>query len=196
MHNHCRGTWFVACSCQVSHVVNQCYVIQLAFLCCIILFISLALVLVVSLVFFIRNWIKISHLWRIYASLDMHWVNTPDCNIWCRDDGGTTDVPMRVNMEEREWDRGSQMATDGSYIGTAEVSPDTYWLEVTLSAQVHLKVSILVLLWCMVTSSNGNHFHVTGPLCGEFTGRRGPPLKASGAELWCFFWPAPEQTVK
>ena len=44
----------------------------------------------------------------------------------------------------------------------------------------------------MMTSSNGNIFRVTGPLCGEFTGRRWVPrTKASDAELWCFFWSAP-----
>ena len=44
----------------------------------------------------------------------------------------------------------------------------------------------------MMTSSNGNVFHVTGPLCGEFTGHRWiPRTKARGAELWCFLWPAP-----
>ena len=38
--------------------------------------------------------------------------------------------------------------------------------------------------WCisnMMTSSNGNIFRVTGPLCGEF---------------WCFLWSAPEQKVE
>ena len=41
----------------------------------------------------------------------------------------------------------------------------------------------------MMTSSNGNVFHVTGPLCGEFTGRRWiPHTKASDVELWCFLW--------
>ena len=39
----------------------------------------------------------------------------------------------------------------------------------------------------MVTSSNGNIFRVTGPLCGEFVGHRWIPLtKASDAELWYF----------
>ena len=34
----------------------------------------------------------------------------------------------------------------------------------------------------MMTSSNGNIFRVTGPLCGEFTDHRGIPLtKASDA---------------
>ena len=38
----------------------------------------------------------------------------------------------------------------------------------------------------MMTSSNGNFFCVTCPLCGEFTGDRWIPLtKASDAELWC-----------
>ena len=53
---------------------------------------------------------------------------------------------------------------------------------------------ILYLISCfMVTSSNGNIFRVTGPLCGEFTGPR-PILrtKASDAELWCFLWSASE----
>ena len=46
----------------------------------------------------------------------------------------------------------------------------------------------------MMTSSNGNILRVTGPLCGEFTGRRWIPLtKASDAELWCFLWSPPEK---
>ena len=44
----------------------------------------------------------------------------------------------------------------------------------------------------MMTSSNGNIFRVTDPLCREFTGHRWIPLtKASDAELWCFLWSAP-----
>ena len=43
-----------------------------------------------------------------------------------------------------------------------------------------------------MTSSNGNIFRVTGPLCGEFTGDRWiPRTNASDAELW-FLWSAPE----
>ena len=50
----------------------------------------------------------------------------------------------------------------------------------------------------MMTSSNGNIFRVTGTLFGEFTGHRWIPLphKASDAELWCFLWSTPEQTVE
>ena len=41
----------------------------------------------------------------------------------------------------------------------------------------------------MMTSSNGNIFRVTGPLCSEFTGRRWNPIKkASDAELWSAPW--------
>ena len=44
----------------------------------------------------------------------------------------------------------------------------------------------------MITLSDGNLFHATGPLCGEFAGHRWIPLtKASDAELWCFLWSAP-----
>ena len=49
----------------------------------------------------------------------------------------------------------------------------------------------------MMTSSNGNIFRVTGPLCGEFTGQRWIPLsQASDAEFWCLLWSAPEQTAE
>ena len=48
-----------------------------------------------------------------------------------------------------------------------------------------------------MTSSNGNIFRVTGSLWGESNGHRWIPLtKASDAELWCFLWPALEQTVE
>ena len=44
----------------------------------------------------------------------------------------------------------------------------------------------------MMTSSNGNIFRTTGPLCGEFAGHRWIPYtKASDAEFWCFLWSAP-----
>ena len=44
-----------------------------------------------------------------------------------------------------------------------------------------------------MTSSNGNIFRVTGPLCGKFIGDRWiPRTKASEAELWCFLWSTPE----
>ena len=49
----------------------------------------------------------------------------------------------------------------------------------------------------MMTSSNGNIFCVTLPLCEEFNGHRWIPLtKASDAELWCFLWFVPEQTIE
>ena len=45
----------------------------------------------------------------------------------------------------------------------------------------------------MMTSSSGNIFSVTGPLCGEFTGPRWIPLtKASDAKFWYFLWSMPE----
>ena len=49
----------------------------------------------------------------------------------------------------------------------------------------------------MMTSSNGNIFRVTGPLCGEFTGHRWiPRTKASDAELWCYIWSLNKQLSK
>ena len=44
----------------------------------------------------------------------------------------------------------------------------------------------------MMTSSNGNIFRITGPLCGEFASHLWiPRTKASDVELWCFLWSAP-----
>ena len=48
-----------------------------------------------------------------------------------------------------------------------------------------------------MTSSNGNNFRVTGPLCEEFTGHQWiPPTKAIDAKLWCFLWSAPEWMIE
>ena len=52
-----------------------------------------------------------------------------------------------------------------------------------------------------MTSSNGNIFHITGPLWGEATGHWWIPLtKASDAELWYFFfiyaWTSDEPTME
>ena len=48
----------------------------------------------------------------------------------------------------------------------------------------------------MMTWSNGNIFHVTGPLWGEFTGHWWIHLtKASNTESWCFLWSALKQIV-
>ena len=63
------------------------------------------------------------------------------------------------------------------------------------NTKLHSKSSYLLLpqLIFMMTSSNGNIFHVTGHLCWEFTGPRWIPwIKASDAELWCLLWSAPE----
>ena len=59
------------------------------------------------------------------------------------------------------------------------------------SSMIPCEIRIVV---CMTTSSYGNIFRVTGPLCGEFTGRRWIPLtKARDTELWCFLWYVPEK---
>ena len=53
----------------------------------------------------------------------------------------------------------------------------------------HSTDKFLLSWWCHPMET---FFHVTGPLCGEFTGHRWIPLtKASNAELWCFLWSVP-----
>ena len=57
----------------------------------------------------------------------------------------------------------------------------------SLQTNIHDWVTIITIN--TMTSLNGNIFHVTGHLCGEFTGHRWiPRKKASDAELWCFLW--------
>ena len=61
----------------------------------------------------------------------------------------------------------------------------THWEKETLSLQQDPQLNRVCV--CMMMSSNGNIFRVTGHLCGEFTGTRWiPHTKASDAELWCF----------
>ena len=56
---------------------------------------------------------------------------------------------------------------------------------------------INLIYTCMMTSLNGTSFALLAPLWGESTGRRWIPLtKASDAELSCFLWSRPEQTVE
>ena len=50
-----------------------------------------------------------------------------------------------------------------------------------------------IVVMSMMPSSNGNIFHITGPLWGESTG---PLTKANDAEFRCFLWLAPEQTFE
>ena len=62
--------------------------------------------------------------------------------------------------------------------------------------RLHRVKYIFFIFTNMMTSSNGNIFRVTDPLCGEFTGHRWIPLtKASDAGLSCFLWYAPEKRL-
>ena len=71
--------------------------------------------------------------------------------------------------------------TDGVLSPRVPINVFTY-------SAVMLRIYGDVMLNFLMTSSNGNIFRVTGPLCGEFTGLRWiPHTKASDAELWCFF---------
>ena len=64
-----------------------------------------------------------------------------------------------------------------------------------MESKSRTELSLMVSI--TMAPSNGNIFYVTGPLWGESTGNRWIPLtQASDAELWCFLWSAPEQTVE
>ena len=73
-----------------------------------------------------------------------------------------------------------------SLIPSSQVSAAYYWMQCS-----KFKSRSVIM-----TSSNGNIFHITGPLWGEATGHWWIPLtKASDAELWCFFLSTPEQAM-
>ena len=81
---------------------------------------------------------------------------------------------------------------------------DLIWWQNNIDTQKHFHKTTITSSWTlsktkipMMASSNGNSFRVTGPLCEEFTGHPWIPLaKVNGAELSCWLWSAPEQTVK
>ena len=84
---------------------------------------------------------------------------------------------------------------------TASISRNPLWTRGSLIEQTFLLQfrfdGNFVLTLPMMTSSNGNIFRVNGPLWGESTADRWVPLtKAFDAELWCFLWSAPEQTIE
>ena len=70
---------------------------------------------------------------------------------------------------------------------TKEVQP---WV---IPRNLYEKTTCRNSLESMMTSSNRNIFHITGPLCGEFTSHWWiPHTKASDAQLWGFLWSVPE----
>ena len=90
----------------------------------------------------------------------------------------------------------SQRSTKRPVLSNHDVFVKRWW-RVTYHASLWQPASFAVVklklvLIHMMTSSSGNIFRVSGPLCGEFTGHRWIPLpKASEAELWCFLWSVP-----
>ena len=64
----------------------------------------------------------------------------------------------------------------------------TYFVHIVSSTSAKWILCSPVTHICIMTSSNGNIFRVTGQMCGEFTGHRWiSGTKASDAELWCYF---------
>ena len=65
-----------------------------------------------------------------------------------------------------------------SFSACARIQANCDYFYITINIQFTIDNRI-----CMMTSSNGNIFRVTGPLCGEFTGHRWiPHTKASDVE--------------
>ena len=68
------------------------------------------------------------------------------------------------------------------YVWQSRFKPTNLWFIASEARQLE------TMLQCIMASSNGNIFRVTGPLWWESTGHRwSPPAEASDVELWCFF---------
>ena len=97
-----------------------------------------------------------------------------------------------------QWVNDDATKDQWNFFNCSHAEPRAFWLNNTITAQVltpwivtykHRQIhDVSGPSSCiMMKSSNRNLFHVTGPLCGEFTGHRWIPCtKASDAELWCF----------
>ena len=85
--------------------------------------------------------------------------------------------------------------TDYNFTSKICIAVETKLLNVSIIAlnfPYHNNTNTVIIM----TSSNRNIFHVTGPLWGDSTGHRWIPLtKSSDAELW-FFLAAPQQRVE
>ena len=101
-------------------------------------------------------------------------------------------IPLQASGEFSQASRHScSLSTDGSGF-----PPITWLVSNTCHPSMH-SPPILKNSKNLMTSSKGNIFRVTDPLCGEFIGYRWIPLtKASGADLRNFLWSDPEQTVQ
>ena len=133
--------------------------------------------------------------------------------------GLTCIEPRRSHVNKVNILHAEALLMQGARVLAAMVLVFIQWVEMLLTVWISYSCSILYLLhttfqvhylnqywprsmmphgfyrpqWCIMTSSNGNIFRVTGYLCGEFTDHRWIPLtKASDVELWCLLWFAPE----
>ena len=113
--------------------------------------------------------------------------------------GNLTIAPVPAKQPRWIWINTSCEFIMNDYITTTKQSttkPCAYFLGYTVRTYI-LWAGVAWFIKIMMTSSNGNIFHVTGPLCGEFTGHRWiPGTKASHAKLSCFLWFASGQTVE
>ena len=157
----------------------------------------------------------------IIFSLEMHlemlfakYQPICSCSLWyyVRVSPQSHHNPMTTVLQESSTSSSSSMGDlsegdilDGKKNSKGKIVKEGFLMKRVIRPQmVCLPSDLMYSFWClalhcfwkikiMMTSSNGNIFRVTGPLCREFTGPRWiPRTKASDAELWYFLWSAPE----
>ena len=127
--------------------------------------------------------------------------NAENVSIWWRHHHMTifSDVPLFWHITHSEtirssgWLFWSSLGTLKLALNVSSEDQGSHRDGLSVSLYRHSCLLAVLLSWLFImTSSNGNIFRVTGPLCGEFTGHLWVPLtKASDAELWCFLWSVP-----
>ena len=141
---------------------------------------------------------------KYYKGIAIEYISIPDSNVHGANMGPTWVLSAPDGPHIGPMNLAIKVSTLLN-LNICEISP-LYAINyrVYFMIQTVLRIEILVDLlryqdetrYDMMTSSKGNIFRVTGPLCKEFTGHRWiPHTKASHAELWCFLWSAPEYTV-
>ena len=129
-------------------------------------------------------------LWMLRKT-SYHWMSILNPALWNQD---LTTYEFIRDIESHQSDPSSCIVGPECLIGDNKKAPSVRCIFPVAKASRSFEPQSK---YFMVTSSNGYIFHVTGPLWGESTGHRWIPLaKTSDAELWCFLWSAPKETVE
>ena len=135
--------------------------------------------------FFIFPWISSPH-----GSLGLAHNRYAYC-LWELSDANTQTLSGPLTLIRSLWCLECQMVVVAIHASGLTPLPIAGWL--ALGYEALMKWWLDTKKTNMMTSSNGNIFHITGPLWEEITSHQWRSLtKASDMDRWCFLWSAPE----